>query len=154
MNSLRPAARKQSTWSDYMETHSYDDPAFAAKEKFVREALAEFKPGRVLDAGANTGHFSEMAAQDGAAVVAIDLDEVCVGEIWRRAREKKLNILPLVVNLARPTPAAGWRNQECPSFLDRARGSFDGVLMIASDRVIALRTMLSAAISGLLPATM
>jgi SAM-dependent methyltransferase len=131
LHSFRPAAQKQSTWSDYMATHSYDDPAFAAKEKFVKEALAEFKPARVLDAGANTGHFSMLAAQTGATVVAIDPDPVCMGESWRRAREKKLNILPLVVNLARPTPPTGWRNQECPSFLDRATGAFDGVLMLA-----------------------
>lgn len=129
--SLRPVAQKKSVWSNYMDEHSYDDPAFAAKEKLVSEALAEFKPSRVLDAGANTGHFSALAAQSGAAVVAIDLDPVCVGAIWRRAREKNLNILPLVVNLARPTPAAGWRNQECASFLDRAMGAFDGVLMLA-----------------------
>ena len=131
LRSLEPAARKESTWSDYMATHSYNDPAFAAKEKFVREALREFSPARVLDAGANTGHFSALAAEAGAEVVAVDLDAACVGAIWRRAREKNLNILPLVVNLARPSPALGWRNAECPSFLDRATGAFDGVLMLA-----------------------
>jgi hypothetical protein len=36
-----------------------------------------------------------------------------------------------VVNLARPTPATGWRNSEFRSFLDRAPGSFDLVLMLA-----------------------
>ena len=91
----------------------------------------EFKPARVLDAGANTGHFSALAAQAGAEVVAVDLDAACVGAIWRRAREQKLNILPLVVNLARPSPALGWQNRETPSFLDRAAGAFDGVLMLA-----------------------
>jgi SAM-dependent methyltransferase len=131
LDSLKPVAQKKSVWSDYMATHSYDDPAFAAKEKFVSEALREFKPARVLDAGANTGHFSALAAQAGAEVVAVDLDAACAGAIWRRAREQKLNILPLVVNLARPSPALGWRNGECPSFLDRATGAFDGVLMLA-----------------------
>ena len=131
LRSLEPAARRESTWSDYMATHSYNDPAFAAKEKFVREALREFSPARVLDAGANTGHFSMLAAEAGAEVVAVDLDSACAGAIWRRAREKNRNILPLVVNLARPSPALGWRNAECPSFLDRATGAFDGVLMLA-----------------------
>ena len=131
LDSLKPVAQKKSVWSDYMATHSYDDPAFAAKEKFVNEALREFQPARVLDAGANTGHFSALAAQAGAEVVAVDLDAACAGAIWRRAREQKLNILPLVVNLARPSPALGWRNGECPSFLDRATGAFDGVLMLA-----------------------
>jgi len=144
LDSLKPVAQKKSVWSDYMATHSYDNPAFAAKEKFVSEALREFKPARVLDAGANTGHFSALAAQTGAEVVAVDLDAACVGAIWSRAREKNLNILPLVVNLARPSPALGWRNGECPAFLDRATGlhrdgaassapagAFDGVLMLA-----------------------
>jgi SAM-dependent methyltransferase len=131
LNALQPVAQKKSVWSDYMATHSYDDPAFAAKEKFVQEALREFQPARVLDAGANTGHFSALAAQAGAGVVAIDLDAACAGAIWRRAREQKLNILPLVVNLAHPSPALGWRNGECPSFLDRATGAFEGVLMLA-----------------------
>ena len=131
LDSLKPVAQKKSVWSDYMATHSYDDPAFAAKEKFVSEALREFKPARVLDAGANTGHFSALAALAGAEVVAVDLDAACAGAIWRRAREQKLHILPLVVNLAHPSPALGWRNGECPSFLDRATGAFDGVLMLA-----------------------
>jgi hypothetical protein len=34
-------------------------------------------------------------------------------------------------DLTRPTPAHGWRNQECASFLDRANGAFDLVLMLA-----------------------
>ena len=131
LESVKPASVNYSTWSEYMHSHSYSGSAFAAKEQFVREVLNEFKPARVLDAGANTGHFSALAAQNGAEVVALDLDPTCVGGIWRRAREQRLNILPLVVDISRPSPALGWRNRECPSFLERATGSFDGVLMLA-----------------------
>jgi len=35
------------------------------------------------------------------------------------------------VNLTRPSPGIGWRNQECAPFLERARGRFDAVLMLA-----------------------
>jgi len=52
-------------------------------------------------------------------------------EVWLRARGEHLDILPLAVNLTRPTPSLGWRNRENASFLDRARGSFDFVLMLA-----------------------
>ena len=131
LDSLQPPVRKASAWSDYMVTHSYSEPAFAAKEQFVDTVLREFKPGRVLDVGANTGHFSALAARAGAEVVALDLDPACVGAIWRQARARKLNILPLVVDLSRPSPALGWANSECPSFLDRAAGAFDAVLMLA-----------------------
>jgi len=114
-----------------MQTHSYDAEAFKAKEAFVRAALAELKPTVVLDAGANTGHFSRLAASLGARVVAIDSDAACVGEGFTRARQESADVLPLVVDLARPTPSLGWRNRESASFLDRARGQFDLVLMLA-----------------------
>lgn len=132
LNRLAPVSGKRSTWSDYMATgNNYAADQFAAKDRFVSEATRDFSPRRVLDVGCNTGHFSFMAARSGASVVAIDYDPVVVGQVWRRARADRLNVLPMVVNLARPSPAMGWRNAECPSFLDRARGAFDAVLMLA-----------------------
>jgi predicted RNA methylase len=131
LNSLKPTPCSTSVWSDYMRTHSYTEPAFAAKESFIDALLQEFKPQQVLDAGANTGHFSLRAAKAGAQVVAMDLDPVCVGMIWQQASQQALPVLPLVVNLARPSPPLGWCNAECPSFLDRVRGRFDAVFMLA-----------------------
>lgn len=128
---LKPVPNKSSTWSDYMATNSYTADHFSAKEEFVRSAVARFQPRSVLDVGCNTGHFSAIAAKSGASVVSIDYDPVVVGEVWRKARNENLNILPLVVNLTRPTPGVGWGNSECPSFLDRVRGKFDAVLMLA-----------------------
>jgi SAM-dependent methyltransferase len=129
---LEPTSGRRSTWLDYMSSNlNYSTDHFAAKERFVSEALAQFAPKRVLDVGCNTGHFSRIAAKSGASVVAIDYDPVVLGDIWRQARAEKLDILPLAVNLARPTPSTGWRNREWPSFLERARGSFDAVLMLA-----------------------
>ena len=52
-------------------------------------------------------------------------------DLWRRSHDQDLDILPLVVNMARPSPALGWRNRECASFLERARGGFDMVMMLA-----------------------
>jgi SAM-dependent methyltransferase len=129
---VTPRAGKRSTWSEYMAAdNNYSSEHFTAKQAFVDGALKEFQPRCVLDVGANTGHFSALAARNGASVVAVDSDPVVVGEIWRNARGEKLDILPLVVNLARPTPATGWRNRECPGFLERARGGFDAVLLLA-----------------------
>jgi SAM-dependent methyltransferase len=138
LNSLRKSLdrfapqSRSSRWSEYMSADcSYSPEQFAEKEQFIRDALTEFPPRRVLDVGANTGHFSEMAALSGASVVAIDGDTAVVGDIWRRAQAEKLDILPLVVNLAQPTPSTGWRNRECPSFLERSTGTFDLVMMLA-----------------------
>lgn len=121
----------RSTWSNYMGTLSYTTQEFQQKSSAVQQWLSELQPKTVLDIGCNTGHFSALAAANGARVVGIDVDPVVVGKAWRRATAEKLDILPLVVNLARPTPATGWRNAECPSFLERATGSFEMVLMLA-----------------------
>lgn len=131
LDALKPPVRNASVWSDYMEVHTYSSEAFAAKERFIGSMLHEFKPSRVLDVGANTGHFSVLAAREGAQVVAIDSDPSCVGAIYQLAHKKQFNILPLVVDLARPSPAVGWRNRECSSFLDRTKESFDCVLILA-----------------------
>ena len=48
---------------------------------------------------------------------------------WKKVESEKLNILPLVVDFSRPSAAQGWRNRECASFLDRAGGAFDAVIM-------------------------
>jgi len=132
LSRVAPAEGKESSWSQYMDSDCNYTPAqFQAKQQFVEQALAEFRPRQVLDVGCNTGLFSILAAKAGAKVLAIDSDPVVVGQMWRTARAARLDILPAVVNLARPSPAVGWRNRECPAFLDRARGSFDAVLMLA-----------------------
>jgi len=126
----RPGAT--SVWSDYMaDEGGYSRESFEAKRGFVEAALAECRPQAVLDIGCNTGFFSRMAAQAGARVVAMDSDPVALDRLWRVAHAEHLDIVPLVVDLARPTPGIGWRNQECASFLDRARRSFDAVLLLA-----------------------
>lgn len=131
LKQVAPLAGRNSTWSDYTAHNSYTRDYLPDKEAFVTDVLAYLRPRKVLDVGCNTGHFSALAARHGASVVAIDYDAVVVGEVWRRASVEGLEILPLVVNLARPTPGIGWRNQECPSFLERAHQGFDAVLMLA-----------------------
>ena len=50
--------------------------------------------------------------------------------MYRRLRaEGNTKILPLVMDLTDPSPAIGWRSQERPSFLDRAKP--DAVLALA-----------------------
>lgn|ERR1039458_5911545 len=128
---VEPKPGRRTVWSDYKDSCSYTEANFAAKEEFVSTALAEFKPGRVLDIGCNTGHFSCVAARAGAKVVAIDSDLGCVGALWRQAWDQNRNVLPLVVDMCRPSAGEGWRNRECASFLERATGNFDTVFMLA-----------------------
>ena len=132
LNGLGPANHRESHWVDYMGSNcSYPAEDFKSKQAFVEKAVGRCRPQTVLDIGCNTGHFSALAARHGARVVAIDSDPVVVGQVWRMGKGEKLDILPLVIDIARPSPSVGWRNRECESFLDRASGSFDTVFMLA-----------------------
>ncbi len=116
----------------YMESNPGYSPAeFAEKERFLSHVFERWRPVSVLDIGCNTGQFSLLASRAGARVVAIDRDAATVGALWEKAKQHESAILPLVVDIARPPGACGWANEECSSFLARARGQFDCVLLLA-----------------------
>ena len=138
LSALAPEPRADSTWSGYLDRKSlYSAEQREQKERFVRKAVDLAARGPVLDVGANEGHYGLLAARAGASVVAIDSDAAVVGSLFRRASAEKLDVLPLVVDLARPTPAMGWRNAENSSFLERCAGrknspgKFSLVLLLA-----------------------
>jgi len=132
---MRRAAPQQrnSAWTGYAETAThYSDDDHSLKRAFVTQALTVSKPARVLDVGCNSGAYSRLAAEAGGAeVVAIDTDLDTVDRFAASLQGINAKILPLRVNLARPTPSAGWENRETASFLSRATGHFDAVMMLA-----------------------
>jgi SAM-dependent methyltransferase len=142
MRRVTPAPRS-STWSDYAETAThYSDEDHARKRSFVTDALAAARPTRVLDVGCNTGVYSNLAADAGAEVVSIDTDLQAVDRLCVNLKASGKNILPLCVDLAHPTPAAGWENREYASFLSRCTGHFDTVMMLAVLHHLLLRNQI------------
>jgi len=125
----------KSEWTSYAEEvakREFASGYFEAKRQFVAEVLELARPASCLDIGCNTGYFSLMAAAAGARVVAVDSDAASMGALYRKARLEGQNILPLVVDIARPTPALGWNNSESFAFLDRAeRAGLEMVMMLA-----------------------
>lgn len=121
-----------SQWSDYTATATHYSAAdHAAKQEFLLRILTEERPATVLDVGANTGTYSMLAAKSGARVVALDTDPTAVEMLWQQAQGEARDILPLVADIARPTPAVGWENAESLSLLERMDGKFDMVLLLA-----------------------
>jgi SAM-dependent methyltransferase len=132
-----------SQWSRYEETaNHYQACDVEAKQQFVKRTLESCRPTRVLDVGCNTGTYSLLAADAGAEVVALDSDSAALEALWRSAARQNKSITTLVANIARPTPAAGWRNREHLSLLDRLAGKFDLVLMLAVLHHLILREQL------------
>jgi len=111
----------RSHWSDYHQIAIYGEDDRAAKETFVRQAVPA-RTGLVLDLGCNDGTYSVLIADAAEYVVAVDSDPVVVDRLYRLLRANgPANVLPLVIDLADPSPGMGWRGRERPSFCDRAR---------------------------------
>ena len=136
VESLQGAIRKLvwkpigTEWADYYKANNYTDAAFEHKKVLVGDWLTRIKAKMVWDLGANTGIFSRVAAETGAAVISADIDPAAVEVNYRLVKEKKEDkILPLVFDLTNPSPAIGWNNNERDSFLQR--GPADVTLALA-----------------------
>jgi SAM-dependent methyltransferase len=127
---LRPDRfHRRSVWAGYeQERAHYSDADLVAKRDFVRRSV--LPGGRVLDLGCNAGEFSLLAAENGSDVVAADADHAALARLYGHIRGGTTRITPIMLDIGRPTPAVGWENREISSFLARAAGRFDGLLML------------------------
>lgn len=117
-----------SEWGDYSEFHNYSDEDHVRKEAFIRDAIKAENPATVWDIGCNTGQFSRIAASRCSQVVSTDIDHVAVERLFLNP-ETPDNILPLVQNVADPSPNWGWRNRERSDL--QTRSNPDLVLCLA-----------------------
>ncbi|MGH2417187.1 MAG: SAM-dependent methyltransferase [Candidatus Limnocylindria bacterium] len=119
-----------SQWAGYARATSYSEAATDSKAALVREMLAAVGGRVAWDVGANTGAYSAIAAEAGYRVVAWDQDAASVEAHWRHVRgDGNPAVLPLVLDLANPSPALGWALAERVSFLER--GEPDVMLALA-----------------------
>lgn len=131
-------------WSDYYErTHNYTEEGFKHKEELVEEYTSKTNPEKIWDFGANTGHFSRIAADTAETLtVSFDIDPAAVEQNYRKLKdENRENILPLTQDLTNPSPGIGWRNTERKKITDRG----------SPDLGIALALVHHLAISNNLP---
>ncbi|MFI6763672.1 methyltransferase [Micromonospora sp. NPDC050417] len=124
-----PAA---SHWGRYRTTCSYSEADREHKERFVETALTGTgnRPELVLDLGANDGDYSRLAARHSEYVVAVESDPGMVEQLYQRLRaDGERRIMPLLLDLADPSPGGGWRGAERAPFA--ARADADAVLALA-----------------------
>jgi SAM-dependent methyltransferase len=105
--------KSSSEWSTYADQHPYSAHDEEAKRAFVKRAVASRRWGLVWDLGCNTGAYSRIAAENASYVVAMDGDCLAVEHLYQHLKsEGSRSILPLVVNLADPSPGLGWDGRE------------------------------------------
>ena len=123
----RPAGTE---WAEYADRTSYSEMATVDKDRLVDAFVRQVPGPRVWDLGANTGRFSRIVADAGKRVVAFDIDPAAAERHYRAVRGAgRSDILPLVADVANPSPALGWAGRERRSLLERANA--DAVLALA-----------------------
>jgi 2-polyprenyl-3-methyl-5-hydroxy-6-metoxy-1,4-benzoquinol methylase len=129
LRSMRPStSNKVSHWSSYNKNRGhYSITDQKLKLNFVKESLSLMR-GPILDLGCNNGEYSLLASSYGFEVVAVDFDEVALNTLQAISKKSTINISNL--NIARPTPAVGWENEEYPSFLSKADGYFKSIICL------------------------
>lgn len=126
---LKPA---KTAWSHYYDSTNYSAAAAASKAAIVQRFTQVLRPSTKLlwDLGANEGAYSRYPARAGILTIASDQDPIAVEKGWRKlADEPEPMLLPLILDLANPSPAIGWANKERRSFFDR--GPADAVMALA-----------------------
>jgi hypothetical protein len=114
--------RRQSAWSDYRSSNTYTDEESRRKAEIVGAVAAALKPGLVWDLGCNDGHYARIAAEHAGYTVALDLDETTIDDLYRSLlADNQTSILPLVGDIADPSPGLGWRGLERKPLTERGR---------------------------------
>ncbi len=113
-----------SDWSEYADTHSYDDKNIQEKYRFIEQVAGQHRRSLVWDLGANTGTFAKLCATQADTVIAADSDVESVEKLYITQRnliklnDKNLptNITPLVLNIANISPNHGFGGDERKAF--------------------------------------
>ncbi len=129
---------KQSAWSEYDVTESPVQQDGAAKEDFIRGIVGSRRWRLVWDLGCNIGRYSRICAEHSDYVIALDYDHLAIDRLYRSLKsERNDRILPLVFNIADPSPGLGWRGIERRDLAGRGRPEL--VLALALIHHLVLR---------------
>ncbi len=127
---LQPPASQNTPWQEYERNAQYDAEERATKARFVAEVVKASGAKTVWDLGCNSGAYSEVALGNGAElVIGLEPDVGALNAAFQRAEARQLNFLPLFVDLANPSPSAGWMQRERLGLMQRANA--DLVLCLA-----------------------
>jgi hypothetical protein len=125
--SWKPAGTE---WAEYTTDNNYSQSAAGFKRNQVIAHLRASNAATVWDLGANTGDYSRAAREVASFVASFDLDPAAVERNYRRVRaDNEKGMLPLLLDLANPSPAQGWAGRERLSLEER--GPADAILALA-----------------------
>lgn len=144
VESLKSNSQK-TVWDDYYtHNNNYTTGAFKEKADWIETQVEKRKAGisKGWDVGANDGTFSRVAEAKGVNMIAMDIDSNAVDMNYLALKKEQKNILPLVIDLANPSPANGWNTEERQSIFERQKPDLIMALALIHHLAIGLNVPL------------
>lgn len=141
---LKPPGTK-TTWDKYYDEAVQRGRYLEKKREILQRWIAEM-PGlkNCVDLGANDGEFSRLVAEKATSVVAVDFDANCINRLYNEIKKAGLQkVQPLIMDLAKPSPAIGPNNTERSSFVSRTKADLALALALVHHLAIGKNIPLS-----------
>ncbi|MFT3733161.1 MAG: hypothetical protein QM780_17375 [Hyphomicrobium sp.] len=106
-------------WGNYEQPAASND-GLRQKDVQVAQILDRLKFSSAIDIGANRGLHSFMCADRGASVVACDIEEGCLNDIFLEAEARNASVMPTYLDLVNPAGTSGAFASQ-PSVSERLR---------------------------------
>ena len=112
---------RSTPWSAYYDEASQRKDYLLHKKEIINEWIDKTDNIKTAaDLGSNDGEFSFLLANKNIQTIAGDFDPQCINNLYNRLKGKKTTyILPLIIDIANPSPAIGVNNEERTAFTSR-----------------------------------
>jgi SAM-dependent methyltransferase len=122
---------------------------WTAKQQNIHKILTKLQPTSVLDIGCGTGWYSQLAAILGSKVVAFDINEAYITQLYYDSCSKHLPILPLIMDFTKSTPSRGLADHWAIAATKRFQCDLVMALAVLDDLVFKQRLNFEQIIEGL-----
>ncbi len=112
---------RSTAWSAYYDEASQRKDYLLHKKEIINDWIDKTDNIKTAaDLGSNDGEFSFLLANKNIQTIAGDFDPQCINNLYNRLKDKKTTyILPLIIDIANPSPAIGVNNEERTAFTSR-----------------------------------
>jgi hypothetical protein len=111
------------TWKNYYKEANQRNDYLEQKKNIIESWVQQLsKISTAIDVGANEGEFSFLLAKKSITVIAADFEHGPINNLYKKIKaDREKNILPLVIDIANPSPSIGLNNDERDSFIERTK---------------------------------
>jgi hypothetical protein len=125
-----PLPTYESRGRDHTSTLASETDVMATRQTF-REIITRLRPDALLDLSCDETWTSVLPASLGINVASMSADPARATAIYEMARDKKLPILPLVMDFVKPTPSVGYSDHYSIGATERFRCEMVAALGLA-----------------------